>query len=87
MPRTRAQRPRGPQHPLYQKRTDGAVRQDGCAGDHAVGAPRQTAEVTAAQDTAWASFLSLAADAQPGALEHPSTRHDTYLYASINCHW
>lgn len=46
-----------------------------------------TAEVTAAQDTAWNSFLSLADDAQPGALENPSTRHDTDRYTSINCHW
>lgn len=41
------------------------------------------AEVTAAQDTAWDSFLSLADDAQPGALENPSTRHDNYLYGSV----
>lgn len=32
------------------------------------------------QNAAWDSFLSLADDAQPGALENPSTHHDTYLY-------
>ena len=31
----------------------------------------------------WEVFLSLAADAQPGAMENPSLQHDAYLYRNF----
>jgi hypothetical protein len=34
----------------------------------------------AEQNLGWEAFLSLATDAQPGALVNPSLHHDTYLY-------
>lgn len=34
----------------------------------------------AEQNLGWEAFLSLATDAQPGALVNPSLQHDTYLY-------
>ena len=39
--------------------------------------------VTAEQDAAWDLFLTLADDAQPGALGNPSSQHDSYLYGQV----
>ena len=38
-------------------------------------------EEPAQSEAAWAVFLSLGSDAQPGRLSNPSTEHDRYLYS------
>jgi hypothetical protein len=40
-------------------------------------------EVISDQDAAWDLFLTMADDAQPGALVNPSTQHDNYLYGQV----